>query len=368
MKISRRSLLSAGAGAAAYAALPRAMAQEPAVFAPKPGDWRRYEVRTLIEIAAAPGGVQIWSPIPAFESAEWIKPGETTWALKSGSAALVGDPSSGARMVHAVWGASDGPAGIEIVSRFMARDRAVALSPRNSGASLSADKRKLYTAATELLQTDGIVKMQADQIVAGAKTDLEKARLIYEWVVDNTFRNPKTRGCGVGDVAGMLKSGNLSGKCADLNALYVALARAAGLPARDIYGIRVAPSQFGYKSLGANSPAISKAQHCRAEVFIDSIGWVPVDPADVRKVVLEEPPGNLALADSKVVAARRALFGAWETNWLAYNDAHDVKLPGSKGPAIPFLMYPQAETAGGRLDSLDPDAFKYSITAREITG
>jgi len=32
----------------------------------------------------------------------------------------------------------------------------------------------------------------------------------------------------------------------------------------------------------------------------------PVDPADVRKVVLEEPPANLAMADPKVVAARRA--------------------------------------------------------------
>ena len=28
-------------------------------------------------------------------------------------------------------------------------------------------------------------------------------------------------------------------------------------------------------------------------------------------------------------------------------------------------MYPQAETAEGRLDSLDPDAFKYEIIARE---
>jgi hypothetical protein len=31
-------------------------------------------------------------------------------------------------------------------------------------------------------------------------------------------------------------------------------------------------------------------------------------------------------------------------------------------------MYPQAETAGGRLDSLDPDNFKYTITSREVSG
>ena len=53
-------------------------------------------------------------------------------------------------------------------------------------------------------------------------------------------------------------------------------------------------------------------------------------------------------------------------NWLAYSYAHDVVLPGSKGPKLPYFMYPNAETAEGRLDSLDPDAFKYTLTAREL--
>ena len=44
-----------------------------------------------------------------------------------------------------------------------------------------------------------------------------------------------------------------------------------------------------------------------------------------------------------------------------------MKLPGSKEPAIAFLMYPQAENKNGFLDSLDPDKFKYRITARELT-
>ena len=82
---------------------------------------------------------------------------------------------------------------------------------------------------------------------------------------------------------------------------------------------------------------------------------------------LQEPPGNLAMISPKVVAARKALFGAWEGNWVAFNDAHDVKLPGSNEPAIAFLMYPQAENKAGFLDSLDPDKFKYRITARELS-
>jgi transglutaminase-like putative cysteine protease len=165
----------------------------------------------------------------------------------------------------------------------------------------------------------------------------------------------------------MLESGNLGGKCADLNALYVGLARAAGLPARDVYGIRVAPSQIGYKTLGVSSENVTKAQHCRAEVYLREYGWVPLDPADVRKVMLEEPPGNRPLHDKLVKHARERLFGYWEMNWIAYNYVQDVALPGSSGPPVHFLMYPQAETAEGRLDSLDPDHFQYQITSREIT-
>jgi transglutaminase-like putative cysteine protease len=140
-----------------------------------------------------------------------------------------------------------------------------------------------------------------------------------------------------------------------------------GLAARDAYGVRVARSELGYKSLGLASDNASKAQHCRAEVYLKGFGWVPVDPADVRKVVLEEPPGNRALDDDLVRRARTRLFGAWEMNWIAYNFEHDVTLPGSSRGKIPYFMYPQGETAGDRLDSLDPDTFKYTITTKEVT-
>jgi len=194
--------------------------------------------------------------------------------------------------------------------------------------------------------------------------DLEKARAIYEWIVENTFRDPKTRGCGLGDIRFMLESKNLGGKCADLNALYVGLAHAAGLPARDVYGVRVAKSELGYKSLG-RSGDITKAQHCRAEFYLAGYGWVPVDPADVRKVILEEQGGK-AIDDPMVLAARKRLFGSWEMNWLPYNYAHDVTLPKSTHGKIAFLMYPQSETAEGRLDSLDADNFKYQISSKEL--
>lgn len=366
MTMNRREVLKAGSLLAAASVLPTAALAQ-ATFAPKPGAWRNFQTVTRLELAKTSGEAQAWVPLPALNEPEWSRPAGSTWTTNAKTAEIKRDAKYGAEFLHVVWAGGEAAPVVEVTSKFATRDRSVDLSKPGNASPLSAAQRALYTAASDLIPTDGIVKQTADKITAGATSEVDKARRIYEWVVENTFRDAKTRGCGVGDIASMLKSGNLSGKCADLNALYVGLARAVGLPARDVYGLRVAPSQFGYKSLGAGSEIVTKAQHCRAEVYLIGFGWVPVDPADVRKVVLEEPPANLPLTDAKVVAARGALFGAWEMNWLAYNDAHDIALPGAKGPKLGFLMYPQAELAAERLDCLDPDSFKYVITARQVT-
>jgi transglutaminase-like putative cysteine protease len=366
-KMDRRTFLKTTALTAAGLGYGRlAVAADNKAFDPSPADgWRVFEVTTRVE-PAVNGATQVWLPLPSVEDAAWIKPMGNLWQGNAASVQDVRDPVYGARMLAARWDAGESAPMLEVVSRFATRDRAIDLSQPGKAAPLDEAMRRLYTQATTLLPTDGIVRKTALDITQGAKTDLDKARAIYEWIVDNTQRNPKTRGCGLGDIRFMLESGDLTGKCADLNALYVGLVRAAGLPARDVYGIRVADSKFGYKSLG-KSGDITKAQHCRAEVWLAGFGWVPVDPADVRKVVLEEPPGGLSLTDDKVVNARKRLFGAWEMNWLAYNFAHDLKLPGSSGAPIPFLMYPQGENAAGRLDSLDAATFVYKLSSKEMT-
>jgi transglutaminase-like putative cysteine protease len=365
MNLDRRMLLKAGAAATLTAGLPR-FAFAYGQFNPEPGAWRTFEVVTKLEIAKPEGKTQAWIPVPSVNEAGWFKSLGSEWTT-NGGATLAHDAKYGAQFVHAEWKTGESAPVIAITSRIAARDRAVDLSKPGTAPALSAADYKHYTEGTELIPTDGIVKQTSDKITAGAKTDMAKAHAIYEWIVQNTYRDPKTRGCGIGDIASMLKTGNLGGKCADLNALYVGLVRASGVPARDVYGIRVAPSKFGYKSLGAGSAVITKAQHCRAETFIAGHGWIASDPADVRKVMLEEPPGHLAIDNPKVVDARKTLLGAWEGNWLAYNFAHDIALPGSTGPKVGFLMYPQAECGPNRLDCLDPDTFKYSITAKELS-
>lgn len=362
----RHFIQSAGLFTATAIAAPRIAFAASNPFDPSPANgWRVFEVTTRIELAKASSATRVWVPLPAIDEAEWIKPMGNNWQGNAAEVSVERDPAYGASMLMASWEAGADAPVLEVKSLFTTRDRALELSRPGQVVPLDAATAKLYTHATEMLPTDGIVKSTAMEITKGSKSDLDKAKAIYDWIVENTQRNPKTRGCGTGDIQSMLETGNLTGKCADLNALFVGLARAVGLPARDVYGIRVADSKYGYKSLG-KSGEISKAQHCRAEVWLSGFGWVPVDPADVRKVTLEEKAG-LTLNDDVVVAARKTLFGAWEMNWLGYNFAHDVKLPGSKGPAVPFLMYPQGENANGRFDSLDADGFRYKITSRELS-
>ncbi|HSI54075.1 MAG TPA: transglutaminase, partial [Ramlibacter sp.] len=130
---------------------------------------------------------------------------------------------------------------------------------------------------------------------------------------------------------------------------------------------RMVPSAFGYRELSGNPANLKSAQHCRAEVYLKGYGWVAMDPADVGKVMRLETAEWIKTTVNPVVApVNKALFGGWEGNWLAFNQAHDVALPGAKAGKLGFFMYPTAEDAKGRFDSLDPDNFKYTITGREI--
>jgi len=326
--------------------------------------WRTFEVTTNVQVLRPSGTTRIWVPAAIVNLAPFQKTLANEFKAEGGTAKLVEGRADALGIIAAEFPAGVNPA-LTVTSRIATRNFAVNLSASDNEPRIDRADLDHFLRPTKLLPTDGIVKMTAAEITKGAKTDLEKARAIYEWIIENTFRNPKTRGCGTGDIRFMLETKDFGGKCADLNALFVGLARAAGLPARDVYGVRVTKSDLGYKSLGASSEIVTKAQHCRAQVYLANIGWVPVDPADVRKVVLEEPPGNRPLDNDMVRKARVRLFGSWEMNWMAYNFAHDVALPGSSGAPIGFLMYPQAETAHGRLDCLDPDGFKYEIKSRE---
>jgi transglutaminase-like putative cysteine protease len=370
--ISRRALLQGGSATLALsgtlAALPRLLLADDTAtrtFDPKPGTWRNFEVVTTVQLRDPSADATVWVPVPTINT-HWQRSLSSETSGNAEQTNIETDPKSGARFVVAQFKADTPSPSLQVTSRVQTMDRAVDWKSLQDNRESTATLRR-WVQPSALVPTDGIVRKTALQITKGAHTDVDKVHRIYDWTIVTTYREPKVRGCGVGDIKALLETGDLGGKCADINGLFVGLCRAAGIPARDAYGLRLAPSAFGYKELGGNPASLKGAQHCRSEVHLQKYGWVAMDPADVDKVMRQETSEWIKDAGHPlVVPVRKALFGGWEGNWMAYNTAVDVTLPGAAGASLPFLMYPQAQSGAKRYDSYDPDNFKYTITSREI--
>jgi transglutaminase-like putative cysteine protease len=273
-------------------------------------------------------------------------------SVKTESVPLEANKETSVQILHAHWDKVK-DANLKVVQTMDLSDR---IAPMRSSESTA-----YFLKPTKHVQTDGIVLANAKKITKGITDPDRKARAIYEWIVDNTFRNLDTRGCGLGDVKTALQSGNLRDKCADLNSLFVGLARASGVPAREVWGLRVLQSTW-QKVLGKEGD-VTKSQHCRAEYYsTNKKAWVAVDPADIRKLVLD---GKMKLDDPDVKRMRKTLFGKWEGNWVAYNYGRDFTLPGQKD-TLNYLMYPQLISGKTAQNGMDPSEITYTLTSKVI--
>jgi transglutaminase-like putative cysteine protease len=367
--MDRREFLAASVAAATLASLSQRAAaasagglEAPPVNSP----WRTFDVVTEVEIWPQDIPGKVWLPLSIYGDTGYQKTLDVRWTGNPASTGIFRDPRYGAPAFFAQWNDREVAPKLQVTNRITTRNRAVDLTRPGIVESISREEIELYLQPSAHIPTDGIVRATAAKILPISSTNpVDRARAIYDWIVVNTYRDPKVIGCGTGDIKFMLESGNLGGKCADLNALFVGLARSVGIPARDVYGVRVADSAT-WKSLG-KSGDITKAQHCRAEFYDARYGWIPVDPADVRKVVLEEEKDRLLpLDDPRVDLARKTLFGYWEMNWMAFNTAGDTRLAPPTGKPLGHFMYPYAETANGTPDYYNPQDFQYRMTSREV--
>lgn len=292
---------------------------------------------------------RLWIPYPVSDSHQEISKIRLTGDYAE--AAVYTDQTHGTPMLFARW---DGGVKSRRLNLSFTVERLEVIRrdfPAKESAWDPADYA-VYLAPTRLGPVDGRVKKLADTITSGQTTVLGKARAIYDWICENMYRDPDTRGCGSGDVCVLLDKPG--GKCADISSVYVALARAAGVPAREVFGIRQ-----GKESV----QDISGWQHCWAEFFLPGYGWVPVDPADVRKMMLTK---KLTLADAGTAEAREYFWGGVDSYRVKLGEGRDLILnPPQQGGPVNYLMYPFAQIGGKTLDWLDPATFKYTITYRE---
>ncbi len=136
----------------------------------------------------------------------------------------------------------------------------------------SADAFARFTAPDLLIEsTDPRIAAQARQIVGRTRAPLSIAEQLNQWVFATVEKRRSTQLLSAVEVLDRRR-----GDCNEHTTLYIALARAMGLPARRVAGFLYVDGRFYY--------------HAWPEVFINS--WVPVDPtlgqvpADARHVRL----------------------------------------------------------------------------------
>jgi transglutaminase superfamily protein len=224
MLMQRRDILKAACMLPAALGAARAhatQARTPEAPGPASG-WRQYEIATEVRLAGSEGPATLWLPV-AQSAGDYQKSLGVTWQGDARHAEIVRDPVYGAAILRADWDDRTGRA-LRLVQRVAVRDR----GPQGARASIA--EQQLYLRPTPDMPLDGIVEATSDRIVQGHASPDAKLRAIYDWVVENCFRDPKTPGCGMGRIRRMLEARELGGKCADQSSLLVGLARAAGIP------------------------------------------------------------------------------------------------------------------------------------------
>lgn len=275
-----------------------------------------------------------------------------------------------AKVLYTFWEKSEKKKRLQIEIEIETFERSVPLSAIKKASERNLPLPKevlLYLEPTTHIPTDGKVAIKTKELTKGITDRFQKVEAIYDWITEVTFRDPSIIGCGVGNAGKMMESGYFGGKCTDISSLFVAFLRAAGIPAREVFGIRTGKSYFS-KALGKSDKNgfadISSWQHCRAEYYIPGVGWIPSDPADITKLELVE---GLKYSDKRVQELKNRYLHSWEMNWIGFNYGRDFVLyPEPEQYPINMLGYPYGEIEDEVLDYYSPKLFSFQITSQEL--
>ena len=195
-----------------------------------------------------------------------------------------------------------------------------------------------------LVPIDGKVKQWAQEVVdtAKAKTDLDKARAIYNHIVATVKYDKSGQGWGRGDIYYACDARR--GNCTDFHAIFIGYCRALGIPARFAIGFPL-PADRGTGQVSG--------YHCWAEFYVKGIGWVPVDASEAAK----NP------------AKREYFFGAHDENRVEFSIGRDLTLnPKQAGEPLNYFIYPYAEIDGKTFTSVDKNFAYRDLPAPSING
>ena len=271
---------------------------------------RTFHVSHEYKVARA---ATVWVPLPTDD------PWQTVRGLTVDGAPWerVYDPRWGntAARLHAA-----GAATLTVRYQVTRRERAAELAQASGQPAPSG--YAAWLGPDERVPLDGRVRAIAAEVTAGKKTPLARARAAYEYVL-STMRYDKPagpgQGWGQGDVAWACDK--KYGNCTDFHALFIGLLRASGIPAR---------FAIGYSIPGGGGGDLP-GYHCWTDFYLDGVGWVPVDASEAWKH-----------ADK-----REYFFGHHDADRVQLSTGRDVPLPGARGAALNYFVYPYAEAVDG---------------------
>jgi hypothetical protein len=198
--------------------------------------------------------------------------------------------------------------------------------PRLSDFTLDKKIAKRDTSPDALVPVTGAPAELAAKVTADKKTPLEKARAIYDYVLENMTYDKSGTGWGRGDVLHAAES--KKGDCTDFNSLFIAMARSQGIPAR---------FEIGFSVPADKTSGDIAEYHCWADFFEPQHGWVPVDLSEGWKQEVK----------------RDYFFGAHDDNRVEFSMGRDLKLnPAQDGEALNYFVYPYVEIGGKKYESV----------------
>jgi transglutaminase-like putative cysteine protease len=277
---------------------------------------------TIENVAADARRIRAWVPVPASNDFQKI----TNISVEPAGGELKRDPVYGNLLMYFEWASTAAkPLGGKNVTISIQYDlvRSEEKAHQEPAPTEAASKRFLEGDARAPINDR--VKEFAAHATAGKTTTMERARGIYDFVLDYMTYSKEGVGWGNGDVKWACDSKR--GNCSDFHALFISMARSVGIPARFHYGYSLKPDG-------------TTAAHCWAQFLDASNGWVPVDISEADKVVDKEP------------AKRDYFFGTLTTNRVLLSTGRDLVLePKQDGSPLNFIHATYVEVDGKAVDA-----------------
>jgi len=218
----------------------------------------RFHYTVILPSLAAGERGELWIPIAETDDFQTV-----IMSVEGAKGVFTSEPVFKNRFYHVKFGHADQSKTVNFRYQVTRREKKAFA---NREAELTA-----YLRAEKLSPLNGRFRQIAEKVTRGKRTDLEKSRALYDYVLSTMKYDKSGTGWGRGDAvyACDVKTGN----CTDFHALFLVLARSLKIPARFAVGFTI-PTD---KPEGA-----IEGYHCWAE-FLANGNWVPIDISEAWK-------------------------------------------------------------------------------------